>query len=118
MILAVAATARDRGGEQAELEAIGVAPSTLRAQMVAGATATALVGLLAGLLGGAALTGLFTDLVALGADGRRPLPELLPAFPWPLAVAAIAAAAAAAVLAASLQARRAFRGDAVGRLRG
>ena len=45
-------------------------------------------------------------------------PSCSPAFPWPLAVAAIAAVAAAAVLAASLQARRAFRGDSVGRLRG
>ena len=116
--LSVAAAARDRGGEQAELEAIGVKPRTLRAQMVAGAVATAAVGLLAGLLGGAALTGLFTDLLALGADGRRPLPDLLPAFPWPLAAAAIAAAAAAAALAATVQARRAFRGDSIGRLRG
>lgn len=116
--LAVAATARDRGGEQAELEAVGVPPRTLQAQMVAGAAATALVGLLAGLLGGAALTGRFTDLVALGADGRRPLPELLPTFPWALAVLVVAAAAAAAILAAGGQARRAFRGDAVGRLRG
>ena len=37
-----------------------------------------------------------------------------PAFPWPLAVAAIAVTAAAPVLAASAQARRAFRGDAGG----
>lgn len=118
VLLAVAATARDRGGEQAELEAVGVPPRTLQAQMVAGAAATALVGLLAGLLGGAALTGRFTDVVALGADGRRPLPELLPTFPWALAATAVAAAALAAILAAGGQARRAFRGDAVGRLRG
>ncbi|MDA0170253.1 hypothetical protein OJ998_14240 [Solirubrobacter taibaiensis] len=115
--LAVAATVHDRGGEQAELEAIGVPPRTLRAQMIAAAAVTALAGLAAGLLGGAALTGLFTDLVALGADGRRPLPELLPAFPWPLATIAVTAAAFAAVLAATGQASRAFRGDAVGRLR-
>jgi ABC-type antimicrobial peptide transport system permease subunit len=115
--LAVTATVHDRGGEQAELEAIGVPPRTLRAQMVAAAAVTALAGLAAGLLGGAALTGLFTDLVALGADGRRPLPELLPAFPWPLATIAVTAAALAAVLAATGQSRRAFRGDSVGRLR-
>ncbi|RKQ93486.1 FtsX-like permease family protein [Solirubrobacter pauli] len=118
VLLAVAATARDRGGEQAELEAVGVPPRTLQAQMVAGAAATALVGLLAGVVGGAALTGRFTDLVALGADGRRPLPELLPTFPWTLAGLAVAAAAVAAIVAAGGQARRAFRGDAVGRLRG
>lgn len=116
--LAVASTARDRGGEQAELEAIGVAPRVLRAQMVASAAATALVGLAAGLLGGAALTGLFTHLVALGADGRKPLPELLPAFPWVGAVLAVAAAGLCAIVAAGGQARSAFRGDAVGRLRG
>ena len=79
--LAVAATARDRGGEQAELEAIGVSPRTLRAQMVAGAVATAAVGLSAGLLGGAALTRLFGRLLALGADGRDPLPDLIPDVP-------------------------------------
>ena len=37
-------------------------------------SATAAVGLAAGLLGGAALTNRFPDLLALGADGRRPLP--------------------------------------------
>lgn len=116
--LAVASTARDRGGEQAELEAIGVPPRTLRAQMVAGACAVATVGLVAGLLGGAALTRVFTGLVALGADGRRPLPELLPAFPWGLAVTAVCVAAVVAVGGAGGQAARAFRGDAVGRLRG
>jgi hypothetical protein len=116
--LAVAATARDRGGEQAELEAIGVPPRTLRAQMVAGAAAIAATGLAAGLLGGAALTRGFTGLVALGADGRRPALDLLPAFPWPLAAAATAAVALTAAAAATVQARRAFRGDALGRLRG
>ncbi|MDA0183215.1 hypothetical protein OJ997_23090, partial [Solirubrobacter phytolaccae] len=116
--LAVASTARDRGGEQAELEAVGVAPRTLQAQMVAGAAATALVGLVAGLCGGALLTGRFTGLVALGADGRSPLPELLPAFPWVVAVGAVVAAGVVAVVGAGGQARRAFRGDAVGRLRG
>ena len=117
-VLAVAGAARDRGGEQAELEAIGVAPRTLRAQMVAGAVATATAGLLAGILGGAALTNLFPDLLALGADGRRPLPELVPAFPWPAAATAALAAALATTAAAAFQARRAFRGDAIGRLRG
>ena len=101
-VLAVAAAARDRGGEQAELEAIGVAPRTLRAQMVAGAAATAAVGLLAGVLGGAALTNLFPDLLALGADGRRPLPELVPDFPWPAAATAALAAALATTAAAAL----------------
>ena len=115
--LAVAAAARDRGGEQAELEAIGVPPRTLRAQMVAVAAATAAAGLVAGVLGGAALTNLFRDLLALGADGRRPLPELVPDFPWPAAATAALAAALAIIAAASIQARRAFRGDAVGRLR-
>ncbi len=117
MALAVASAARDRGGEQAELEAIGVPPRSLRAQMVATAAITAIAGLLAGVCGGAALAGAFTGLVALGADGRSPLPELIPAFPWPLAVALAVAAAAIAIAFASAQARRAFRGDALGRLR-
>ena len=116
--LAVAAAARDRGGEQAELEAIGVSPRTLQAQMVASGAATAAVGLAAGVLGGAALTRVFPRLLALGADGRSPLPALLPDFPWPTVTAAAAVAALAAAAAAGLQARRAFRGDAVGRLRG
>ncbi|WP_169542035.1 FtsX-like permease family protein [Solirubrobacter soli] len=116
--LAVAASARDRGGEQAELEAIGVAPKTLRAQMVAGAVATAAVGLSAGLLGGAALTTLFPRLLALGADGRDPLPALVPAFPWAEAVTAAATLTVATLVVASALARRAFKGDAVGRLRG
>jgi ABC-type lipoprotein release transport system permease subunit len=116
--LAVASAARDRGGEQAELEAIGVPPRSLRAQMVATATITAIAGLLAGVCGGAALASAFTGLVALGADGRSPLPDLIPAFPWPLALALALAAAAIATAAATAQARRAFRGDALGRLRG
>jgi hypothetical protein len=105
--LAVAGATRDRGGEQAELEAIGVPPRSLRAQMVATAAITAVAGLLSGVCGGAALASAFTGLVALGADGRSPLPELLPAFPWPLAVALAVAAAAIATAAASVQARRA-----------
>jgi hypothetical protein len=116
--LAVASAARDRGGEQAELEALGVPPRSLRAQMVATATITATAGLLAGVCGGAALASAFTGLVALGADGRSPLPDLLPAFPWPLALAFALAAAAIATAFATTQARRAFRGDALGRLRG
>jgi hypothetical protein len=116
--LAVAGAARDRGGEQAELEAIGVRPKTLQAQMVAVALASAAAGLAAGVLGGAALTSRFPALLALGADGRTPLPELLPEFPWPAALAAAVAAAVAITLAAAVQARRAFRGDALGRLRG
>jgi ABC-type antimicrobial peptide transport system permease subunit len=116
--VAVAGGARDRGGEQAELEAIGVSPRILRAQMVATATVTVVAGMCAGLLGGAALASAFTGLVALGADGRTPLPQLLPAFPWLLAITLAAAAAAIATLAAAAQARAAFRGTAVGRLRG
>jgi hypothetical protein len=116
--LAVAATARDRGGEQAELEALGIPPRTLRAQMVATAAATAVAGLLAGLAGGAALASAFADLVALGADGRRPLPDLLAAYPWAPAAGLAAAVACAAALAAAWQGRRAFRGPALGRLRG
>jgi hypothetical protein len=118
LALAVASAARDRGGEQAELEAIGVPPRSLRVQMIATATVTAITGLLAGVCGGAALASAFTGLVALGADGRSPLPDLLPAFPWPLALALALAAAAIATAAASAQARRAFRADALGRLRG
>jgi ABC-type lipoprotein release transport system permease subunit len=116
--LAVAAAARDSGGEQAELEAIGVPPKTLRAQMVAGAVVTAVAGLVAGLLGGAALTNHFPGLLAVGADGRRPLPDLLPAFPWASAITAIATTTVLALAMATIQARRAFRGTAVGRLRG
>ena len=116
--LAVAAAARDRGGEQAELEAIGVPPRTLRAQMVAGAPPPPRSASLAGVLGGAVLTNLFPDLLALGADGRRPLPELVPEFPWPAAATAALAAALATTAAAAIQARRAFRGDTLGRLRG
>ncbi len=116
--LAVAANARDRGGEQAELEAIGVAPRTLRAQMVAGAVATAAAGLGAGLLGGAALTKAFPRLLALGADGRDPLPDLVPAFPAATAVTAAATLTVATLAIATILARRAFKGDAVGRLHG
>jgi hypothetical protein len=115
--LAVAGSARDRGGEQAELEAIGVPPRTLRAQMVAVALATAAAGLAAGVLGGAVLTNRFPDLLALGADGRRPLPELVPGFPWTTATTAALLAALATTAAAAIQARRAFRGDTLGRLR-
>jgi hypothetical protein len=86
--------------------------------MVAVAAATAAVGLAAGVLGGALLTNRFPDLLALGADGRRPLPDLLPEFPWTTAAAAALIAAVATTLAASIQARRAFRGDVLGRLRG
>ena len=80
--------------------------------------ATAAVGLAAGVLGGAVLTNLFPDLLALGADGRRPLPELVPEFPWPAALTAALLAALATTAAAAIQARRAFRGDTLGRLRG
>jgi hypothetical protein len=116
--LGVAASARDRGGEQAELEAIGVSPRTLRAQTVAGAVATAAVGLTAGVLGGAALTSQFPRLLALGADGRDPLPDLVPAFPTATAITAAATLTVATLAVTTILSRRAFRGDAVGRLRG
>ena len=99
--LAVAGAARDRGGEQAELEAIGVPPQTLRAQMVAVALATVAAGLAAGVLGGAVLTNRFPDLLALGADGRSPLPELVPEFPWTAAITAALLAALATTAAAA-----------------
>ena len=87
--------------------------------MVAGAVATAAVGLGAGLLGGAALTNAVPATCSRSAPTAAPAPGPRPRVPVAAAAITAAATLAVATLAtATLQARRAFRGDAVGRLRG
>ena len=71
-----------------------------------------------GSVGGAALTRLFPHLLALGADGRDALPDLIPRFPAATAITAAATLLVATLAIAAVLARRAFRGTSVGRLRG
>ena len=105
-------------GELAALEAIGIAPRSLRRQVRASAAATALIGGAGAVLSAAVLSRAFLGLAHVTAEGRDPLPPLASDLPWLAQLAALvlaAVVAAAAVLAVS---RRALRGDRVGRLHG
>ena len=118
VLLSVLVALRDTTGELAELEALGIAPRTLRRQVRASAAATALIGGIGGLVSAAVLSRLLLGLVHVSADGRDPLPPLVADLPWLTQLAALGLAAAAAAVVVVAVSRRAMRGDRVGRLHG
>jgi hypothetical protein len=110
VLVAVALAVRDDAAELFDLEALGVPPAVLRADVRIRAAVLAGAGLACGLGVGAALVGLSVEAVRVTAAGVLPVPPLvavLPAGPWALMTAGFAAAVAAGVAALT---RRALSG--------
>ena len=79
---------RDERGELADLEAQGVAPSSLRWHALARSAWLAIGGTIAGLIAGLALAVVVTGALAIDAEGRLPIPPLVVVLP-PLQIAAV-----------------------------
>jgi hypothetical protein len=76
VLLVVSVELRDESGSFFDLESQGMAPSTLRRQLVLRIGSLAAFGVVCGLVIGAVLTAVLTDLVAVGAGSRVPVPPL------------------------------------------
>ncbi len=101
----------------AEYEALGVLPSSLRRSAQTRLVALALFGVLAG-VGGAVLTiRLIVASVAVTGTAERPLPPILPVIDWPAAAVVLASVVATGVAAAALLTARSMRRTAAARLR-
>jgi ABC-type lipoprotein release transport system permease subunit len=101
---------RDESGDYLDLESQGMAPASLRRQLVLRIASLAGFGVICGLVTGAVLTAVVTELVAVGAGRTEPVPPLRPAVSWlELGLGLLGfALVLAAVLSAST--RRAFAG--------
>ena len=107
---------RDERGELFDLEAQGLGPRRLRAHLRLRSLLVAAAGLLGGLLVAAVLATLVVRTVAATAGGLAPQPPLGLGLAWPELAGAVAAFAVASLLVVQLTARRAFRGEAPGRV--
>jgi predicted lysophospholipase L1 biosynthesis ABC-type transport system permease subunit len=106
--LAVLADLRDERGELLDLEAEGASPPLLRRVVRLRALVVAAFGLVGGLITGAVLAGLVTDVVSVTARARAPEPPLeLSLDPLAIGLAALAYVVLAAGLVV-LATRRAF----------
>jgi ABC-type lipoprotein release transport system permease subunit len=110
MLLVVSVELRDESGDYLDLESQGMPPATLRRQLLLRIASLAAFGVLCGLITGAALTAVLTELVAVGAGRAEPVPPLQPSVSWlELGVGLLGfALVLAGVLGAST--RRAFAG--------
>ena len=108
VLLATAAALRDDGAALHDLEALGVDPATLRADVRLRAGALAGLGVLAGLAVGAGLLGLVVGAVQLTAAGAAAVPPLVAVVPWTTWVAGAVAFAALVAAGVALLTRRAF----------
>jgi hypothetical protein len=110
VIIGAATDLRDERGDLADLEAQGVAPSTLRVLVLARTTWLVSGGAIAGLAVGVALTAAVTSALAVTAEGILPIPGLRIVIPiLPIAAAVVAVAGLVLVIVAGL-ARRAYGG--------
>jgi hypothetical protein len=83
VLLVVSVELRDESGSFFDLEAQGMAPASLRRQLVLRIGGLAAFGVLCGLAIGALLTAVVTDLVAVGAGSGVPIPPLRLHVAWP-----------------------------------
>ena len=108
LALAIRADLRDDRGELVDLEAQGATPTLLRRVVTTRATFVAVVGVLAGIVGGVLLARLVTRVVSVTARASAPEPPLVTTVdPLVLLTAGVAFALAAAGL-VLLTTRRAF----------
>jgi hypothetical protein len=109
IVLAAAARLRDERGDLGELEEQGLAPASLEILTVLQTVVLAAAGILVGSAIGLGLGWLAASSIAVTADGKPPVPPLLPVAPW----ATIGLLAGAVVLLLGLAvwvlARRHFR---------
>jgi hypothetical protein len=111
VLLAAIVAVRDEGAELYELEATGAAPALLLASVRLRAGLLAALGMLGGLVVGAALLTLLVDAVQITATGHAAFPPLVVVVPWVAWIvgAAVFALGCAALVAAGTA--RALRGS-------
>ncbi len=108
LALAIRSDLRDDRGDLVDLEAQGATPTLLRRVVTTRATLVAVVGVLAGIVGGVLLARLVTRVVSVTARASAPEPPLVTTVdPLVLVAAGVAFAVAAAAL-VLLTTRRAF----------
>ncbi len=83
VLLVVSVELRDESGDFFDLESQGMAPATLRRQLLLRIGSLATFGVLCGLAVGALLTAVITKLVAVGAGRADPVPPLRLHVAWP-----------------------------------
>jgi hypothetical protein len=110
VLLVVSVEQRDESGDFFDLEAQGLAPATLRRQLVLRIASIAAFGVLCGLLTGALLTAVVTKLVAVGAGRAAPMPPLRVDIAWPEVAFGLLCFAIALGVMLILATRRSFAG--------
>jgi hypothetical protein len=110
VLLVVAVELRDESGDFYDLESQGMAPATLRRQLVQRIGSLTAFGVLGGLVTGAVLTAVVTQLVAVGAGTADPVPPLRLHISWPEVVLGVLCFAVALGVTLSVVTRRAFAG--------
>jgi hypothetical protein len=110
VLLAVAIDLRDEAAELFDLEALGFAPSALARHVWLRALGFVVLGLVGGLITGALIALVVTNVVALTANATNAEPPLRLAADWVVLLAGLVAFAAVTLAAVWLVARSAFRG--------
>jgi hypothetical protein len=109
--LTVLADLRDERNELYDLEAEGVAPSALRAQLRLRASGVTVAGALGGIAFGFALSSVVVRLVHVTAESGTPVPPLVRVFGWPVIALAFVALVLLGVALTEGSARTAFHED-------
>ena len=110
VLLVVSVELRDESGDFYDLESQGMAPASLRRQLVQRIGSLAVFGVLGGLAIGALLTAVVTKLVAVGAGAADPVPPLRLHVAWPEVALGLLGLALVLGVTLSLMTRRAFAG--------
>jgi hypothetical protein len=110
VLLVVSVEQRDESGDFYDLESQGLAPATLRRQLILRIASVAAFGVLCGLVTGALLTAVVTKLVAVGAGRATPMPPLRVDIAWPEVLLGLLCLAIALGVMLILATRRSFSG--------
>ena len=116
LLLVVVSDLRDERGELFDLEAQGATPGLLRRHLRLRTAFAAVFGLVGGIATGALLAVLVVALVTLTATGGSPALPLLLGVEWPVVLLGLLVYLGLGALLVALVTRRAFRGDAAGRI--
>ena len=112
VLLAVAIDLRDEAAELFDLESLGLAPSGLARHVWLRSLAVVVLGLVGGLLTGAVIALVVTDVVQLTANATAAEPPLRLVTGWPALTVGLAAFVAVTFAAVLLLARSAFKAAA------
>ena len=110
VLLVVSVELRDESGDFYDLESQGMAPGTLRRQLILRIASIAAFGVLCGLVVGAILTAVVTRLVAVGAGTAAPMPPLRLHLAWPELLLGLLCFALVLAVTLIVATRRAFAG--------